>query len=299
MDWLETRELAYFIAVAEELHFGRAAERLRIAQPPLSRAIRQLEQRLGVELFERTSRKVMLTAAGEVLLHEARKALDAVAAAARRTQRVAEPKLVMVMKPGSDGGMLQAILDTYATERDALPVQVQVCAIGEQAQILRDGRADVAVLHLPYDDTSGFDVEQLRVEGAVAILPAGHRYADRDRLWMSDLEGEPMPRWPGMTGTGPEVRDAAQLMQLITLGQMIAVLPESARIGLREDLVAVPVVDGPITTIALGWPERSSSRAVAAFVRAAIAVAEKEIRLDVGSASSARAGLSGTPRPAG
>ncbi len=131
-------------------------------------------------------------------------------------------------------------------------MHVQVCGIGEQAQILRDGRADVAVLHLPHDDTSGFDVEPLRIEGAVAILPVGHRYANRDRLWMSDLEGEPMPRWPGMTGTGPEVRDAAQLMQLIAIGQVIAVLPESARIGLRGDLAAVPVVDGPITTIAIG-----------------------------------------------
>ena len=86
---METRELRYFVAVAEELHFGRAAERLGIAQPPLSRAISQLERRLGVTLFERTSRQVTLTAAGEVLLGEGLAALDAVSAAERRTRRAA------------------------------------------------------------------------------------------------------------------------------------------------------------------------------------------------------------------
>jgi DNA-binding transcriptional LysR family regulator len=100
-----------------------------------------------------------------------------------------------------------------------------------------------------------------------------------------------------MTGTGPEIRDGGQLLQLVALGQVIVVLPESARFGLRSDLVAVPVVDGPISSIVVGWPERSSSRAVAAFVRAATSVAEKEIRPDAEWASSARAPLSGSPRP--
>ena len=86
---METRELRYFVAVAEELHFGRAARRLGIAQPPLSRAIRQLERRLDVTLLERTSRTVTLTEAGSVLLREGRAALDAVDAADRRTRRAA------------------------------------------------------------------------------------------------------------------------------------------------------------------------------------------------------------------
>src|SRR4029078_8975386 len=84
---VETRELRYFVAVAEELHFGRAAQRLGMAQPPLSRAIRQLERRLGVGLLERDRRGVAPTAAGEVLLHEGRAALGATAAAARRAVR--------------------------------------------------------------------------------------------------------------------------------------------------------------------------------------------------------------------
>src|SRR6187431_2034618 len=86
MSDLETRQLRYFVAVAEELHFGRAAERLGMAQPPLSRAIRDLERQLGAQLLERTTRQVTLTPAGEVLLREARAALVAVTAAERRTR---------------------------------------------------------------------------------------------------------------------------------------------------------------------------------------------------------------------
>jgi DNA-binding transcriptional LysR family regulator len=269
---MDSRELGYFVAIAEELHFGRAAERLGMAQPPLSRAIKQLERRLGVALFERTSRKVALTSAGEILLHEGRKALDALSAAARRAKR-ADETLVVVMKPGMDHRLLDTIFDAYGAEPDAVPVDVQVCGIGEQADILRDGRADVAFLHAPYDDTSGFDTEELYSEGAVAILPRHHRLAGRDHLVMADLADETLPRWPGMTTAGPEVRDAAQLLTLVALGRTVAILPESARLQLRDDLVAVPVLDGQVTTTMVAWPERSRSRATAAFVRAAGAAA--------------------------
>jgi len=268
MDRVETRELAYFVAVAEELHFGRAAARLGMAQPPLSRAIRQLEQRLGVELLIRNSRGVRLTEAGEVLLHEGKKALDAVTAAARRAQRVGTPqrRLVVVMKPDGDAGLLAGILAAYEGE---LPVEVEICGIGEQAGLLRDGRADVAFLHTPHDDMSGFDTEELLTLRQVAVLPETHRLARKRSVRLADLDGETTPRWPGMAGDGPEVRDSAQLMQLVALGATIAVLPESVRDHLRGGLVAIPVLDGPLTGIVLAWPERSRSRAVAAFVRAA------------------------------
>ena len=276
---METRELRYFVAVAEELHFGRAAQRLGMAQPPLSRAISQLERRLGVALLERTSRSVKLTEAGSVLLREGRAALDAVDAASRRARRAggARAGLVLVTKAGASGELLSKMLDAYAAEPDAADVEVILCGIGEQERMLRDGRADVALLHLPYDSTTGLDTEELSTESQIAILPAGHPLTTRPHVRMADvadLPGLPMPRWPRRDGTyppgaGPEVRDNVQLFQLIALGRASVILPESARALLRDDLAAVPVLDAPAVTTVIAWPPHSRSRAVAGLVRVA------------------------------
>ena len=160
MDDVETRELRYFVAVAEELHFGRAALRLGMAQPPLSRAIRQLEDRIGVRLFDRDRRGVRLTLAGEALLREAPAALDAVRAAVRRTRRAGAPerRVVLATKAGSSHEFLQALLDAAP---DDVPVDVVLCEIGEQAGLLRDGTADIAVMHRPFDDFAGIDAVDL------------------------------------------------------------------------------------------------------------------------------------------
>ena len=273
---METRELAYFVAVAEELHFGRAAQRLGMAQPPLSRAIQLLERRMGVTLLERTSRGVTLTPAGAVFLTESRKALDAVEAAVRRAQRAGqeEPRLLVAMKPDGDAGLLDRILPGYRADPDAVEVEVVVGGIGEQARMLRDGRVDLAFLHAPHDDLSGFDTELLLEQDQVAMLARGHRLADRAALVLADLDGEPFPRWPGSDVRGPEVRDPGQLLQLVALGQVVAVVPESARRHVRADVACVPVLDAPRTGVLLAWPDRTRSRAVAAFVRASTAVAE-------------------------
>jgi DNA-binding transcriptional LysR family regulator len=279
---VETRELRYFVAVAEELHFGRAAERLGIAQPPLSRAIAQLERRLGVALLERTSRSVGLTEAGSVLLREGRAALDAVDAADRRTRRAAlaatgDPGLVLVTKAGASYELLAKLLDAYGAEPGAVAVDVVLCGIAEQERLLRDGRADVALLHRPFDSTVGFDTEELCTEGQVAVLPAGHPLSTRAELRMSEvsaLPGLPLPRWPGADGTypdgpGPPAHDVTQLFQLIALGRACAVLPDSCRAQLSGDLAAVPVVDAPPVTTVIAWPPHSRSRALAGLVRAA------------------------------
>jgi DNA-binding transcriptional LysR family regulator len=281
MEHLETRELAYFVAVGEEQHVGRAAERLGMAQPPLSRAIKKLERRVGVPLLERAGRGVRLTPAGVVLLHEGRKVLDAAAAAGQRARRAAEatPRLVLATKPNADAGLLPDILSRYAGQYAGQPagagVDVHVCDVGEQAGLLRTGAADLALLHLPYDDASGFDTELLHVAGQVAILPSGHRLAGRTALRLDDLRGETMPRWPAMTGPGPEVRDTSQLIQLIALGQTIALMPDTVTEHLGRDLIAVPVLDAAPVSLVLAWPERSRSTALAAFVRAAAEVAAR------------------------
>lgn len=282
LDGMETRELRYYVAVAEELHFGRAAERLGIAQPPLSRAIRQLERRLGVTLLDRTSRSVTMTEAGEALLHEGRAVLDAVEAAERRTRRAAHattgaPGVVLATKAGASTELLAKLLDAYAAEPDAVPVEVLLSGIGEQSRVLRDGRADVALLHLPFDDVAGFDVEELRTEGQVALLPAGHPLTARPHLLLADLSdipGLPLPRWPGPDGSyadgpGPQAHDHAQLVQLIALGRACAVVPESGRVLVRGDVAVVPVLDAPAVTTVIAWPPHSRSRGVAGLVRTA------------------------------
>ncbi|NUP28797.1 MAG: LysR family transcriptional regulator [Nocardia sp.] len=276
---METREMRYFVAVAEELHFGRAAQRLAMAQPPLSRAIQQLERRLGVVLLHRFPRAIALTEAGAVLLREARTALDAVQAAEHRTRRAAadQPGVVLAVKAGASRELLSELLRAYAAEPGAVAVEVMLCGPGEPESLLRTGRADIALLHRPYDTTAGFDTEDLHTEQQIVVLPAGHPLADRAHLSLTEINTRtdlPLPRWPGRDGSypdgpGPRVRDHTQLFQLIALGLACAVVPESLRTQLRDDHAIVPVPDAPAVTTVIAWPPHSRSQAVAHFVRAA------------------------------
>ncbi|WP_157521787.1 LysR family transcriptional regulator [Herbidospora cretacea] len=280
MDTLETRELRYFVAVAEELHFGRAAERLGMAQPPLSRAIQQLERRLGVTLLDRDRRGVSLTGAGEVLLYEGRAALDATSAAARRTRRaggVDHPdRLVLAVKAAGSHELVQRLLDAHAAQPDAAELEVLPCGICEQEELLRDGRADAALMHAPFNNLAGFDSEALMSEGQIAVVPTGHPLATRPALTLAevaDVPGLPIARWPrdGVypPGPGPEARDLTQLAQLIALGRTLAVVPDSARAWLWADHTAVPLTDAPPVVTHIAWPAHSRSRALAALVRTA------------------------------
>lgn len=308
MNELEVRELSYFVAVAEELSFVRAAGRLGIAQPPLSKAIKQLETKLGVPLLERTTRHVALTAAGIVLLEQGRAALNAVEAARRRAQRAGqrEPRLIVAVKPSGDVGPLQTIVAAYDAEPEMPPAEVTVCGWGEPAEMLRAGRADVALLRLPFDQT-GLDFEPLVSEARVAVLSACHPLAARLSLRRVDLADEPIPSWQGgsdevtsaywagldaaslthnppdlerlrRTGPrpGPVVQDIAQLLEVVALGQAVAFLPESiAQRYTRPDVVHRPVADLSESTIVVAWPDDCRSRAVAAFVRVACDMATR------------------------
>jgi DNA-binding transcriptional LysR family regulator len=279
MDEVETRELRYFVVLAEELHFGRAARRLGIAQPPLSRAIRRLEHRLGVTLVERTTRTARLTAAGHVLLREGRHALDAVSAAIRRAQRAgrSHPHLVLAMKPGGDGGLLPAILAEYESQPDALPVEL-VFSAGERAAMLRDGRADVALLHSPQNSLDELDAEPLLTQHQVVVVPRTHPLARQAAVHLADLDGEALARWPEARdglGTGPLVSDSGQLLQLIALGRAVAVVPESIRDRVHDGLVCRPVPDAETATVVVAWAQPSTTRDVASFVRAATTAAAR------------------------
>lgn len=277
-DTVETRELRYFVAVAEELHFGRAAQRLSMAQPPLSRAVQQLERRLGAVLLHRTSRTIALTEAGSVLLREARIALEAVEAAERRTRRAAadRPGLVLATKAGASSELLSKLLDAYAADPRAVAVEVMLCGPGQPEGLLRNGSADVALLQRPYDTTAGFDTEDLHTEQQVVVLPAGHPLGDRPHVSMAEvhaLTDLPLPRWPRRDGSypdgpGPQVRDHTQLTQLIRLGRACAIMPESLRAQLRDHTI-VPVPDAPAVTTVIAWPPDSRSKPIADLVRTA------------------------------
>ncbi|MGP4111145.1 LysR family transcriptional regulator [Streptomyces sp. 4N509B] len=284
MDAVETRELRYFVAVAEELHFGRAAERLGMAQPPLSRAIQRLERRLGVTLLERDRRGVLLTGAGEVLLHEARAALDATTAAVRRTRRVGgadgpggpRDRLVLAVKAAASHELLRKLLDAYAAEPGAAEVEVLPSGTCEQGDMLRDGRADVALMHVPFNSLAGFDSEELLTEGQIAVLPAGHPLAARRSLSLAEVSAVPdlpLARWSRHgtfpPGPGPEIHDQTQLAQLIALGRTVAVFPDSARAWLWAEHAAVPLTDAPPVVTHIVWPAHSRSLALAALVRTA------------------------------
>lgn len=282
MSELETRQLRYFVAVAEELHFGRAAQRLAMAQPPLSRAIRELERQLGVQLLERTTRQVMLTPAGEVLLRDARTALDAVAAASRRTQHAGrpDPRLRVALKADHDAGLLPKIVERYQEEAAALPVDLMLGGLGEQPSALRDGRADVALLPTPFDER-GLDFEPLLTEPRLVALPATDPLAARTSVCLADLAGRMLPAgtpaedgYPTgpVKGSGPH--DLSQILKLVELGSLVCFLTVSiADRYQRRDIAVRPVRDLEPATLVVAWPQESHSPAVAAFVRAAAEVA--------------------------
>jgi len=253
-----------------------------MAQPPLSRAIQQLERRLGVPLLERDRRGVQLTGAGEVLLDEGRAALDATAAAARRTRRAGgdggrRDRVVLAVKAAGSHELLQRILRAHAAVPGAAEIEVLPCGLCEQEELLRDGRADAALMHAPYNSLAGLDSEELMTEGQVAVLPVGHPLAARSSLTMAevgDVPGLPPARWPQRggyaPGPGPEIRDQTQLAQLIALGRTMAVFPESARAWLWAEHAAVPLTDAPPVVTHLAWPAHSRSRALAGLVRTAV-----------------------------
>jgi len=245
---VELRHLRYFRAVAEELHFGRAADRLHIAQPPLSQQIRQLERELAVTLLVRTTRKVELTPAGETYLKRVVAILDAVDEAGGQARRIAEGAEGQ-LAIGCVGSATYSLLPRLVRAlREELP-GVDVSVRGEMlapAQItaLLTGEIDLALLRPPIEQ-SGLLVETVRRDRLIVALPEGHALATRDDLSVSDLRDEEFVAHAGHgrsvmssiltamcadAGFVPrirhEVEETSTLVTLVSAGLGVAIVPE-------------------------------------------------------------------------
>jgi DNA-binding transcriptional LysR family regulator len=256
MDRLETRELAYFVAVAEELHFSRAAQRLGIAQPPLSRTVSRLERRMGVRLLERTSRHVELTPAGLVFLDECRRLLQGLDTAVQRTQRAGGPaRLVLAVRPGTGSGLLAQALRSHD---GAAP---ELVFTHDQAGALRDGTADLALLCMHSNDLTGLEITEITREYPVALLSRDHRLARRAIVTTAELRQEPAYR----DQCPPMGLD--EILDRVALGGLIAVVGSAAVDRLTHEVMAVPVADLPPTTLALGWLPQAARPQILSFAR--------------------------------
>ncbi|WP_327709854.1 LysR substrate-binding domain-containing protein [Streptomyces sp. NBC_00464] len=279
---LDLRKLRYFVAVAEKLHFGRAADELHIAQPVLSRQIRALEQDLGTPLLTRDSHGVALTDAGRQLLTDAGPLL-ASAHAARRRVTVAARGGRRLMVGFRAGIAVAPAVRTFATRHPSVIVDVQRIEWDDQATMLLDGRIDVGYVRLPIDE-AGLRVTPLYTEPRVAVLPAGHRLAGREQITEADLAGEPLV-WHADTSTQPTrrphpnsgylVRGVDETLEHVAAGRGISFLARSATVfHSHPDVSFVPIPDLAPDQVCLAVAALRTSPLVDDFFTAAQEAAE-------------------------
>jgi DNA-binding transcriptional LysR family regulator len=200
---MELRQLAAFVAVADELHFGRAAERLGVVQPAVSQLVRRLERELGVILFERSSHHVVLTGAGSKLLPAARHALsaeDELTATAAALRQGEQGELRIGTTEGI-GANLNLLLGRFAEERPNVGVHLHAIHTPAKLRAVRDGDLDVAFVRAPAD-ASGLRVDELWSEPLVAVLPARHALAARASVALRELSSLPLLLGPRSTNPG-------------------------------------------------------------------------------------------------
>jgi DNA-binding transcriptional LysR family regulator len=286
---MELRHLRYFAAVAETCHFGRAAERLHMAQPALSQSIRQLEAELGTPLFVRTTRQVTLTPAGEFLQEEARRVLGAVDDSVRGVQRIAEGTrgLVRVAFTGTAAFThLPLIARTLQRELPAVSLEIHADLLTPaQSAGLRDGSLDLGVLRPP---ATGDDLElrSLDVEPLVLAAPADHRLAEEPVVGMSDLRSEPFVVYAGhrstvndavlasckAAGFAPrqehEAPGTAVLLALVAAGLGIGLVPASVRAVPLAGVVFRDVAGAGSVELALAWRRDARSPLVRSVIDA-------------------------------
>lgn len=261
---MELRHLRYFAAVAEERHFGRAAERLHMAQPPLSQAIRQLEADLGVELLHRTTRRVELTEAGRAYLVRARAVLAEVDAAAQEARRVAAGSvghLTIGCVGSATYSLIPALSRRLATELPGVDLSFRGEMLApDQVEALRSGAIDLALLRPPVADRS-LAVTPLRRDRLVVALPTEHPLASRRQVRAAELEGadlivhsadrrsvmhDVVLRLLRDAGVEPHVRhevgETSTVVTLVAGGRGVAVVPEPVTALALEGVTYRPLV---------------------------------------------------------
>ncbi|MDI3405081.1 LysR family transcriptional regulator [Streptomyces cavernicola] len=289
---MELRHLTGFVAVAEELHFGRAAERLHIAQSPLSQQIKLLERDLGVRLFDRTTRTVRLTPAGQALLEPARRLL-ADASAVRRTVRAAHlgeiGRVTLGFAGASSYSALPLLTRAVTSQLPGIELVLEgQTYTGEALRRVTDGSLDLGFVALPV--RRGITARVVRMERLVLALPDSHRLAAHAEVPVRELAGEPIVTFPLSresavrdamvqachdAGFAPriaqEAPDSYNMLALVGAGVGVAVVVESARNIHLEHVVFRPLAgeEVPVLPIALGWRTGNPSAALHAVLRVA------------------------------
>lgn len=293
---METRHLRYFVAVAEERHFGRAAARLHMAQPPLSQQIKQLEEQLGTALLTRTTRRVDLTPAGEMFLGRARNLLAELEQLAQDVRTVGEGASG-VLRVGFTGTATYRLVPgiVEAARRDMPGLQLNVqgeMLTPEMEEALVEGRLDVAVLRPPVRSTA-IELTFLEQDRLSVALPENHRLAGREELQLSDLTDEPFVCYPPTSavnlivqeacrraGFMPRVvqvaRETSTLLTFVDAGLGVALLPTTARLPSSQRVTFRPLHDAPAVDLALAWKTGNDAPLVHNFLKLCEPVAHPE-----------------------
>lgn len=280
MSDLDLRLVRCFTVVAEELHFGRAAAVLHLAQPSLSRHVRRLEGELGVRLFDRTTQGTQLTEAGAAFLPRAQALLRSAAEAAAVVRAVGRPSRVVI-------GFMTGLIVTPAVRalRSGHPdadVHSRFLGWGELPSALLEHRVDVVVGRLPFA-TDGLSVTVLYEEPRVLLMPVSHRLAGKEYVTLDDIADEPVPRFPDeefnafwrvdprpdgrSAPDGPLVEKLEDKLEVIAACEAVAIVPSGAvKKGLRLDLTTVPIegVD-PVPVVLATRAGEENRRLLAAF----------------------------------
>jgi DNA-binding transcriptional LysR family regulator len=286
MEIVDLRHLRYFVAVAETLNVGRAAARLHISQPPLSRQIRALERELGVDLFVRGTRGVRLTAAGAALLPEARRLLRQADALAQGASQLAHGEAGIVRLgfiSTAAYNVLPRVLPEFRKRRPGIRLQLVEGTSEVQLSALRDDELDAGLVIPPVHEAGVRYVRLLR-EPLMAALPARRRWPAR--LPLERLAGEPFILFPRQAGPGlydlieglcaragftPRIeQEAVQMPTIVSLVAArlgVALVPSSLTHMRRSGVVYRPLVEaGPPVEVGIVWRDAEPSRPVAAFV---------------------------------